>query len=599
MPAAGSTAVAAEAAEPSRPAAGFVEEEGVSKLFGRFITDRAAVDEDLYYITADSMSESDPFPQRYPDRFVNVGMAEQNAVSIGSGLAQSGKNVYLSNISTFLLYRPFDQIRLDAAHANARLRLIGTSAGFSRAMYGNAHISIEDIAVLRALPNMTVVAPGDRTELLDLLAEIDQLPGPAYIRLPMESTVLPVLHPQGTRIRLGRSAVLREGDLGTLIATGHVLEQAVAWVDEWRRKGFAVRLVSMPSIKPLDTARVEELVAEGRPIATFEEHSVIGGLGSAVAETVAEAGGGVPFRRIGLPDRYPGRPGSADYLKQVLHVPGSEHVLAWFLSASRARRPSPVKAAALVDDLCYDGAVYDQRYADYADDVPFWRDLARRHGPDVLELATGTGRISIPLAKDGHDVTGIDVAPAMLREAERKRNPGLPLKLHEADMRDFDLGRRFRLVLLPCDSISHLLNDSDIAACLARVREHLADDGVFALDMVNPAATLTAEADGRWRPAFQYRDPRSGQAVEVSRARQYDPVSQVLVDEMEYRRDGVEHVERVTRHSRMLTLEQAERLLAKGGFTVTQRYGGFAGEPWTATSRHLVLVCAKSKEESR
>ncbi|MET9498287.1 transketolase C-terminal domain-containing protein [Streptomyces sp. NPDC006552] len=584
---------------PAADATAAVEEEGVSALFGRFLTDRAAVDEDLYYITADSMSESDPFPRRYPDRFVNVGMAEQNAVSIGSGLAQSGKNVYLSNISTFLLYRPFDQIRLDAAHANARLRLIGTSAGLSRAMYGNAHISVEDIAVLRALPNMTVVAPGDRTELLDLLAEVDRLPGPAYIRLPTESTVLPVLHPPGTRIRLGRSTVLREGDLGTLIATGHVLEQAVAWVDEWRRKGFAVRLVSMPSIKPLDTARVAELVAEGRPIATFEEHSVIGGLGSAVAETVAEAGGGVPFRRIGLPDRYPGRPGSAEYLKKVLDVPGSEQVLAWFLSAPGARRPSPVRAAALVDNLYYDGAVYDQRYADYADDVPFWRDLARRHGPDVLELAAGTGRISVPLAQDGHDVTGIDVAPAMLREAEHKRTPGLRLKLHEADMRDFDLGRRFRLVLLPCSSISHLLNDSDLAACLARVREHLTDDGVFALDLVNPAAALTTEADGRWRPAFQYRDPRDGRGVAVRRARHYDPVSQVLVDEMEYRRDGVEHVERVTRHSRMRTLEQAERLLAEGGFTVTRRHGGFAGEPCTATSRHLVLVCTKDKEESR
>lgn len=568
----------------------------LSELCARFITDRAAVDDDLYFITADgTLPGIAAFRDRCPARFINAGIAEQNAVSIGAGLAMSGKNVYMWNNTTFLLYRPFDQIRLDASYADTRLRMIGTSAGYSRGISGSAHTSIEDVAILRALPGMTVVAPGDRTELLDLLAEIDQLPGPAYVRLPMERAVLPVLHPQGTRIRLGRAAVLREGGLGTLIATGQVLEEAVAWVDEWRRKGFAVGLVSMPSIKPLDTAAVAELVAEGRPIATFEEHSVIGGLGSAVAEAVAEAGGGVPFRRIGLPDRYAYQPGSAAYLKKALGVPGPEQVLAWFLAAPGARRPSSVGAAALVDNLYYDGTTYDQRYADYADDVPFWRDLAGRHGPEVLELAAGTGRISVPLARDGHNVTGIDVAPAMLREAERKREPALTLELHEADMRDFQLGRRFGLVLLPCSSISHLLSDSDIAACLARVREHLTDDGVFALDMVNLVNTLTTDADGEWRPAFQYRDTQHGGAVEVVRARHYDPVSQVLVDEMEYRLADGERVERVTRHSRMLRPDQAEQLLVDAGFTVVERYGGFAGEPWTPDARHLVLVCGLRK----
>ncbi|MFJ2867681.1 transketolase C-terminal domain-containing protein [Kitasatospora sp. NPDC087314] len=555
---------AAESSKPTRPAAGAPEDEGVSKLFGRFITDRAAVDKDLYYITADSMSETDPFPKRYPDRFVNVGMAEQNAVSIGSGLAQSGKNVYLSNISTFLLYRPFDQIRLDAAHANTRLRLIGTSAGYSRAMYGNAHISVEDIAILRALPNMTVVAPGDRTELLDLLAEIDELPGPAYVRLPIESAVLPVLHPEGTRIRLGRSAVLRDGELGTLIATGHALEQAVAWVDDWRRHGFAVRLVSMPSIKPLDTEMVTELVAEGRPIVTFEEHSIIGGLGSAVAEAVAEAEGGVPFRRVGLPDRYPGRPGSAEYLKQVLGVPGSDQVLAWFLDAQGVRRPSRAKTGAL-----FRSEEAHARPRAGAEEVSFWRDLVRRHGPDVLHLVAGNRRISIPSARDGDDVTGVNVVPAPPPSAAERREPGPPLNLREADMCDFALGRRFGLVLLPGGSVGHLLTDSDIAACFARVREHLTADGVFAFDMVNPAGVPPHEV----------------------------PAGQVPVDGTDHRRECAERAGQVTEHCRTLDPEQVERLLADAGFTVVRRYGGFEGEPWSTGAPHLVLVC--SREEHR
>jgi transketolase len=551
-----SAAVAPGAARPTPVPAPSGPSDGLSlaELCVNFLVDRAGKDPDLYYITADgTLPGIAAFYDRYPDRFINAGIAEQNAVSIGAGLAMSGKNVYLWNASTFLLYRPFDQIRLDAAYAGTRLRLIGTGVGYGHGLAGIAHTAIEDVAITRALPGMTVVSPGEHTELMDLLAEIDELPGPVYIRLPAARGVLPVLHPQGTRIRLGSAAVLREGELGTLIATGESLERAAAWVDEWRRRGLAVRLVSMPSIKPLDTAAVERLVAEGLPIATLEEHSIIGGLGSAVAEAVAEAGGGVPFRRIGLPDQYPHQPGSDAHIKKALGVPGPEEVLAWFLTSPGARKPG---LAAAVGDVDHDWGTRDQRRAD---DLPFWRDLARRHGPDVLELAAGGGSISPLLAEDGHNVAGIDVAPATSNEAERKSR--LPFELHEAGLRDFHLGRRFGLVILPCDTIGHLLSVSGLAACLAYVHDHLNDGGVLALGMVNLETGPATEADGDGRPSI----PCCDEAAEVVRAR----------------------------HSGMLNADHAEQLLKAAGFAVLQRYGGYASEPWTQDSRHVVLVCGK------
>ncbi|MFI6776100.1 transketolase family protein [Nocardia sp. NPDC050412] len=285
---------------------------------------------DTYLIVADgNLNGTEPFVTTYPDRFLNVGIAEQNAVSIASGLAYNGKQVYLWNCSTFLLYRPFDQIRVDAAFARTRLRLIGTSSGLTRSASGIAHIAIEDIALMRALPNMTVVCPGDILEARQLLEQCHELDGPVYVRFGLENQDLPEIHEPGTRIAFGRAVTVTDGDDAALIATGNMLAVARGWVDEFAEAGLRVRLVSMPTIKPFDTAAVAALVAEGLPIITLEDHSVVGGLGSAMAEAIAGTGLGVPFRRVGVPDRYPYIVGTPDYLNDHFDIPGVPELLAW------------------------------------------------------------------------------------------------------------------------------------------------------------------------------------------------------------------------------------------------------------------------------
>ncbi|MEW2289194.1 transketolase C-terminal domain-containing protein [Streptomyces sp. NPDC047841] len=309
----------------------------VGEVVGERLLDDARDADDTYFIIADGrLNGTEGFIESHPDRWLNVGIAEQNGISIAAGLAGSGKQVYLWNCSTFLLYRAFDQVRVDGAFARTRLRLIGTSAGLSRAD-GITHVAIEDLAVTRALPNMTVVCPGDIAEARQLLEQCRAVEGPVYVRFPLEGYELPEVHAPGTRVVLGRAVTVTDGDDAALIATGHTLPVARAWVDEFGEAGLRVRLVSMPTIKPFDSAAVAGLVAEGLPIITLEDHSVIGGLGSAVAEAIAETGRGVPFRRVGVPDRYPYVVGNSDYLARHFGTPGVPEILDW-LDENRSAR---------------------------------------------------------------------------------------------------------------------------------------------------------------------------------------------------------------------------------------------------------------------
>ncbi|MFE7741631.1 transketolase family protein [Nocardia sp. NPDC057455] len=302
----------------------------VGEVVGELLLREGRRSGDTYLVVADGkLDGTEPFITTYPDRFLNVGIAEQNAVSIAAGLASTGKTVYLWNCSTFLLYRPFDQIRVDAAFARTKLRLIGTSTGLTRSASGIAHLAIEDIAVMRALPNMTIVCPGDITEASQLLEQCHDIDGPVYVRFPLENQDLPQIHAPGTRITLGRAATVVDGDDAALIVTGNMLTVARGWIEEFAAVGVNVRLVSMPSIKPFDAAAVAAMVAERMPIITMEDHSVIGGLGSAVAEAIAGTGSGVPFLRVGVPDRYPYIVGTPDYLQSHFGIPGFPDLLAW------------------------------------------------------------------------------------------------------------------------------------------------------------------------------------------------------------------------------------------------------------------------------
>jgi len=285
-------------------------------MFIRCLTELAAKDERVYVVTADmGFSVLEAFGERFPDRLLNVGIAEQNAIGVACGLALSGKVVYVYSIIPFVTMRCFEQVRVDVAYMNTNVRLIGVGAGYSYGPAGATHHAIEDIAIMRALPNMTVCCPGDPIEVREITRRSADHVGPMYIRLGKNGE--PNIHDTAVSIEIGRAARLTAGEDLLLITTSNMLELGKTWIEQLAaERGKKATLLSMPTVKPLDTALICEFIAKGIPIFTLEEHNIIGGLGSAVAEVIAESGKAVRFRRIGIQDQFMHTVGSQSYLRE-------------------------------------------------------------------------------------------------------------------------------------------------------------------------------------------------------------------------------------------------------------------------------------------
>ncbi|MEV6044018.1 class I SAM-dependent methyltransferase [Streptomyces xanthochromogenes] len=245
-----------------------------------------------------------------------------------------------------------------------------------------------------------------------------------------------------------------------------------------------------------------------------------------------------------------------------------------------------------VDNLYYEGPHYDRRYATYTHDIDFWCALARAHGGPVLELAAGTGRLSLPIARLGLDIVGLDVAPSMIEQALRKRGPSGPPAFQVGDMRTFDLERHFALVILACSSVCHLLSDEDAVSCFTAVAAHLGPNGVFALDVATPGHE-TARADGVHKDRFSYPDPTAEGDVTVRGRRTYDAATRCLTDDMTYTFSADGRTEYVHRTSRMYTAGQLSPLLALAGLRTVRTYGDFDGHRLTDDSATQILLCAR------
>lgn len=283
--------------------------------FIKTLVEQARIDNRIFVITPDlGFSVLEPFRDEFPERFLNVGIAEQNAVCIASGLALSGYIVYVYSIIPFVTMRCFEQIRLDAAYMNTNIRLVGVGAGFSYGAQGATHHSIEDIAIMRVLPNMAVCCPGDPIEVRALTKESFQHQGPMYIRLAKNGEAN--IHAPETKIQLGKAVSVTQGNDLALITTSNMLEQGRQWVKEWSEKGINAELISMHTIKPLDVGKINEIIKARKPIVTLEEHSIIGGLGSAVAEIVADSSSGIKFKRVAIPDKYSHTVGHQQHLRK-------------------------------------------------------------------------------------------------------------------------------------------------------------------------------------------------------------------------------------------------------------------------------------------
>jgi len=272
--------------------------------------------------------------------------------------------------------------------------------------------------------------------------------------------------------------------------------------------------------------------------------------------------------------------------------------------------PMPERDEDLVDrgsrEHYDDPALYDHEYRRRRQDVSFYRTLAREAlgGPGrILELACGSGRVTTALLRDGHEVVGLDLAPAMLERAAARiaqlgRSARGRARLVQGDIRDFSLGARFPLIVMAFNSFEHLYTRVEVAACLSRVREHLEEGGRFAFDVQNPnLAWLMRDPTRRWARTV-FRHPTTGQRIAYSTNHVYDPVSQVAIIRIYYdpvepetQRERDEATRTVVLAQRKFFPAELEALVAHAGFSVEQRYGDFAGEPLTGEAESQLLVC--------
>ncbi len=244
------------------------------------------------------------FAKRYPDRFFEMGIAEANMISTAAGLASCGKISFASTFAVFATGRVYDQIRMDIAYSNANVKIFATHGGISVGKDGASHQMIEDIALMRVLPNMVVFAPSDATQTRRIVERMATKYGPMYARVGRASAPLIYKKDDLKDIKIGKGITTKDGDDISIIACGTMVDYALDTRKLLSKEGIKARVIDMHTIKPIDKKLVLKCAKETNAMLTAEEHSVIGGLGSAVSEILAEKGCSCKFRRMGIQDMF-------------------------------------------------------------------------------------------------------------------------------------------------------------------------------------------------------------------------------------------------------------------------------------------------------
>lgn len=297
---------------------------GEKGAFFSELTKVASQVDNLAVLTADLgvLSGLSKFKERFPDKFYNVGIAEQNMIGIAAGMAKAGLNVFATTYANFLTMRSFEQIRINLGYMKFPVKIVGSGAGIVMSMSGNSHYSLEDVAIMRAIPNMSIVAPADAFEAVKVLKAALFYMQPLYIRLT-GGINLPLVYKKDYSFSIGKAVVLRSlGDI-LLIAAGSIVSSALEAADILEQQRISVAVINMHTIKPLDTDVLKKYLPMSRLVVTIEEHSCIGGLGGAVAEYKAQYKNMPPQLFIGLPDAF-GKAGEYDYLMDKYGLTGTK-----------------------------------------------------------------------------------------------------------------------------------------------------------------------------------------------------------------------------------------------------------------------------------
>lgn len=282
--------------------------------FFKRLEDVAAGNKDIYLLTGDlGFKLFDSFKEQYPDRFIDVGVAESNMVGISAGLSLSGKNVYCYSIIPFLVMRAYEQIRVDIAYNNLNVKFVGVGAGFSYGMEGFTHFGIEDLSLMRSMPNMNVVAPACIEDAVQLAEISSDFPNPLYIRL---ENALGQIYSRKQRLKIGKGLIINKGKDIAIFAIGSMVYRAKQAAELLESEGFSITLINMHTLKPLDKALIKLCAKSHKAIFTVEEHSIIGGLGSAISEVLSDNSYRGLFGRIGIPEKLKKIIGHAMFLRK-------------------------------------------------------------------------------------------------------------------------------------------------------------------------------------------------------------------------------------------------------------------------------------------
>jgi len=246
-----------------------------------------------------------------------------------------------------------------------------------------------------------------------------------------------------------------------------------------------------------------------------------------------------------------------------------------------------------VEHLYFDGRHYDERYRDFTQDLPFWIAQARKYGDPVLELACGTGRVAIPLAKEGFRVTGIDVSDSMLAQARKKASrEDVAVEWVKADVRAFELDKRFPLIIFPANAICHLLELRDLEACLACVRKHLAQGGRFILDVFNPRLDILLRDPEKRYPHAEYPDPDGKGTIVVIESNVYDRASQINHIQLFYKLPGRDEELVEDLLMRIYFPQELDALLKYNGFVIEAKLGDYDGRPFDSEAPKQLILCS-------
>lgn len=287
--------------------------------FVKTLLEIAKNDPNVYIVTGDlGFGVLKPFWDELPGQIINAGIAEQNMTSMAAGLAMTGKTVFTYSIGNFPTLRCLEQIRNDCAYHDANVKVVCVGGGFVYGSLGMSHHATEDVAVLRAMPGVTVMAPGDLVEAECATRAIYATPGTCYLRLGRGGE--PRIHEEIKDFEIGKAVKVQEGRDVAIFSTGAIFIEVKKACELLAKEGITPTVYTFPTVKPIDKATIEAVAGTHKAIVTVEEHNLSGGFGSAVSEAVTDLGAGVRLKRIGVKDVYSSIVGTQDYLRTAYGI---------------------------------------------------------------------------------------------------------------------------------------------------------------------------------------------------------------------------------------------------------------------------------------